>query len=174
VDWLQQLVADIPRDGLHHARPDAKRRSFVYPLVSAYATFATVNQPAAWPTLIMAHRGALWAAIHQPGGAAVVTLVTTAAAILSADRWPIVVVILQSIELPCTIPPDPLWLALERLRVWSSQPLLALPPDDAVALHSLRDGLATLEGWPASLLDAVAEQLVYLLDLEQRRGQWLA
>ena len=174
VAWLQQLVAESPRYGWHHPQSDGAQQFSAYSLIRAYAMFTTVNQPAAWPTLIAAHRDALWAAIHQPGGAAVATLVTTASTILSADRWPIAITALQGIELPDPLPPDPLWLALEAMHAWSLQPLPTPLAAYTVALHSLHDDLPSLEGWPAALLDAVAEQLFYLLSLEQRRGRWFA
>lgn len=155
--WLRRLA-------------EGPRRS--HPLIAAYAALALIDEPAAWPSAITVHRHALAAAAGQPGGAAVQALVEAGAQIIAADRWPAAMAALRDTPRPHGVVADPLWGALEHIRAWSDQQP-ALIHDRAQTLATLWDSLDDLEGWPARLLDAMAEHLVYLLILEHRRGAWL-
>lgn len=158
VRWLQRLAANV-------ARP--------HPLIAAYAAFGAVEAPAAWPYVIAAHRPALCAARDQPGGVALLALVDTGAQTLAAERWSAALVALQDrVSSPQALP-EPLEYALTTMQTWSDQRIPTLIDDRATALAVLWDDVAELDGWPAQLLDAMAEQLVYLLLVEYRRGAWL-
>ncbi len=156
--WLQQLCATT-------ARP--------HPLIATYAALAAVGEPAAWPSVITAHHTAIHAAASQPGGMAVQALLDAGVHVLAADRWPTAMAALSNTPSAPELPADPFWHALGTIRDWSDLQLPTLLPDRAQALATLWDSLDTLDGWPAALLDAMAEHLVYLLLVEHRRGAWL-
>ena len=156
--WLQQLCTTT-------ARP--------HPLIAAYAALAAVGEPAAWPSVIRTHYTAIHAAASQPGGVAVQALLDAGAHVLTADRWPMAMAALSNTPSSAEFPADPFWHALATMRDWSDRQVPALLPDRAQALAALWDSLNPLDGWPAALLDAMAEHLVYLLLVEHRRGAWL-
>lgn len=144
-----------------------------HPLIAAYAALAVVGEPAAWPTIIEAHRTTITSAANDPGGAALLALLEAGAHILVADRWLTAMVTLRRIPPPPNLAADPLWAALATIHTWSDGRLPALLPDRAQALATLWETLDPLDGWPAALLGAMAEHLVYLLLVEHRRGAWL-
>lgn len=156
--WLRQLATDVPRP---------------HPLISAYAALAAVENPAAWPAAIAAHRPALAAAAGQPGGAAVQALTESGVQLLAASRWPAAMDALRRVPRPVGVTPDPLWEALGAIQAWSGRQQPMLLQDRAQALSAVWESVGTFEGWPARLLDAMAEHLVYLLIIEHRRGSWL-
>jgi hypothetical protein len=57
------------------------------------------------------------------------------------------------------------------LQEWTQRRDLA--EDRAAALAMLGGELQDLEGWPADLIAAMSEHLLFLLGVEQRRGAWL-
>lgn len=156
--WLQQLVDDV-------AHP--------HPLIAAYAALCAVEAPALWPQVVATHRPALYAARTQPGGTAILALVEAGANTLAAERWSAALVALREQAEPPASLPAALEQALRTMHVWADQRLPTLIDDRAMALATLWDDIVTLDGWPGTLLDAVAEHLVYLLLIEQRRGAWL-
>lgn len=150
--WLRQLA-----DGVR--RP--------HPLVAAYAALASVDNLAAWPAAIAAHRSAIAAAADLPGGASLQALVEMGAQTLAADRWQAATRALRFAAPDQEAASDPLWEALAALRAWADQ------PDGARASAPLPDRFGALDGWPARLLDAMAEHLAYLLAVERQRGSSL-
>ncbi|MEI6777800.1 MAG: hypothetical protein WCK70_12950 [Chloroflexales bacterium] len=156
--WLLRLCATVPHP---------------HPLIVTYAALAAVSDPAAWPSAIGRHRKAITDAASRPGGSAMQALLETGAQVLLADRWSTAMLALRAASIPQGVAPDPLWHALETVRTWSDSRLPALIHDRAHALAALWETTDTLDGWPAALLNAVAEHLVFLLIVEQRRGVWL-
>ncbi|MEI7768351.1 MAG: hypothetical protein WCI67_00100 [Chloroflexales bacterium] len=156
--WLERLCATVPRP---------------HPLIAAYAALAAVEEPAAWPSAIGMHREAIIAATSCPGGGAVQALLEAGAQVLVSERWPAAMAALRAAPMPLVVAPDPLWSALETVRGWSDNQLPSLLYDRAHALAALWEMADTLDGWPAALLNAMAEHLVYLLIVEHRRGAWL-
>lgn len=158
IAWLRRLARDLPAP---HA------------LVLAYTAIAQVESPAAWPGVIAQYRGTWQAAVDQAEGAAIWAMLDLGLQTLQADRWPVAMQALRETAMQVAAWPDPFSAALRTLVLWSDARLPTLIHDRAQALAVLWDDLELLDGWPAHLLDAMAEHLVYLLLIEYQRGRWL-
>lgn len=135
-------------------------------LVGAYSALAQVMVPEAWSRVIDQQRAALVSAAGLPGGVAILAFLEASAAALRADRWSAVVAPLRT-ALDCADEqPVQLRAAVESLRSWVDADL-ATPIERRMCL--LRKAQDDLEGWPAALLGAVGEHLVFLAHTEQRR-----
>jgi hypothetical protein len=146
-------------------RPDA--------LIEAYAACTRPGTPAAWPTLIADQRAAFASAAHLPGGASIMALLDVGAGTLGATRWPAAIDRLRAAPALFS-EDDPIWIALDILQIWAQDRLPALADDRAAALRALAEEVYALEGWPAALIAAMSEHLLFLLGVERRRGAWLA
>lgn len=159
IAWLQELS---------QATPSCHR------LIALYAHLATVTDLAAWPAVIQAYQEVLTTLPPSPGGVAVKALLEAGASTLAAERWATAMAALARATPPEGVMADPLWEALTTVRAWSDQRLPMLLKDRAEALAALWETLDQLDGWPATLLEAMAEHLLYLLTIEHRRGVWVA
>jgi hypothetical protein len=165
--WLSTSAAGVAllRDITERSdRPNA--------LIAAYAMCTHSDTPAAWPALIAGQHAVFVNAAHLPGGAAVLALLDVGAGTLAATRWPAAIDRLRAAPAPNNAV-DPIWVALDILQIWAQDRLPALADDRAAALWALREELQELEGWPAALIAAMSEHLLFLLGVERRRGAWL-
>ncbi|PDV97044.1 hypothetical protein [Candidatus Chloroploca asiatica] len=139
-------------------------------LVALYAHLAAVTDLAAWPAVIYAHQDVLTAMAPSHGGVAVQALLEAGTSTLAADRWSTAMAALGRATAPEGVETDPLWEALTTLRVWTDHQVPVLLTDRAQALVALWETLDQLDGWPVTLLEAMAEHLLYLLSIEYQRG----
>jgi hypothetical protein len=144
-----------------------------HPLIAAYAALASVTAPESWPTVIARQRETLANAADRPGGIAMLALLEAGVGTLRADRWSVAIQRLRSAPMPHGVEEDALWIALETIQVWAHDHLPELITDRAGALQALWEELQDLEGWPAALVAAMSEHLLFLLAVERRRGAWL-
>jgi hypothetical protein len=141
-------------------------------LIAAYAACTHSDTPAAWPALIAGQHTVFVNTAHLPGGAAILALRNMGAGILSAARWPAAIDQLRAAP-ASNNEDDPIWVALDILQSWAQDRLPTLAEDRAAALRALGEELHALEGWPAALIAAMSEHLLFLLGVERRRGAWL-
>jgi hypothetical protein len=159
--------------GVALLRDLADRPRLPHPLIAAYAAIGATATAAAWPSVIAQLRAPVTRAAGLPGGAALLALLEAGASVLRADRWPAAIAGLRSAPAPRDIEDDPIWVALDIVRTWADRRLPELADDRATALRALWNELQDLEGWPAGLIAAMSEHLLFLLGVEQRRGGWL-
>jgi hypothetical protein len=141
-------------------------------LIAAYAACTHSDTPAAWPALIAGQHTVFVNTAHLPGGAAILALLNMGAGTLSAARWPAAIDQLRAAP-ASNNEDDPIWVALDILQIWAQDRLPTLADDRAAALRALAEELHALEGWPAALIAAMSEHLLFLLGVERRRGAWL-
>jgi hypothetical protein len=160
-------------EGVGLLRDMVERAQIPHPLIAAYASLASITAPEAWADAIAGHREAIVHAIDLPGAPALLALLDAGAGTLRADRWPAAIDGLRATSPPRGVEEDAIWVALEIVQTWASDRLPALVTERAAALRSLWVELEDLEGWPAALIAAMSEHLLFLLSVEQRRGAWL-
>jgi hypothetical protein len=153
-------------------RDIAERSDRPDPLIEAYAAFTRPDKPAAWPALIAGRHAAFASAAHLPGGGSIMVLLDVGAGTLGATRWPAAIERLR-VAPGLNADDDPIWIALDIMQIWAQDRLPALADDRAAALRELAEELCTLEGWPAALIAAMSEHLLFLLVVERCRGAWL-
>jgi hypothetical protein len=161
-------------DGATFLREMAEQSGSPHPLVSAYAAFADTTTPEAWPVVLLQQQATVARAAAIPGGAAMRALVETGLTTLRADRWSVAIIGLRAVPAPGNVEDDPVWVALDILQAWANNRLPTLATDRFAALHALWTELQDIEGWPAALIAAMSEHLLFLLGVEQQRGAWLA
>jgi len=142
-----------------------------HPLLVAYAAFAHVATPEAWGLVAERQRSALRATAQDAEGLAVLALIEAAAHTLRADRWNAVSLQLFAPTPPLGLGLDALGTALSTLQRWAAQELPTLAASPAL-VPQIEAGLADLEGWPAALLATMSEHLLFLAQIERRRGAW--
>lgn len=161
-------------DGAALLRDLAEQSSKPQPLICAYAAFASTTAPEAWPTVLTLQRAVLKRAANLPGGDAMLALLEAGVVTLRADRWPVAIAGLRTAPAPRDVEDDPVWVALDIITEWANDRLPQMATDRAAALQALWAELQDLEGWPAALIAALSEHLLFLLRVEQHRGAWLA
>ncbi len=142
-------------------------------LVAAYATFAGVAAPEAWPLVLHHYRGVLAQAIGLPGGQAVFALLDVSLGTLRADRWLAAIAHLGAVSAPHGVAPNPIWIALQTVQSWAGSAGVVDIADRAAAIQSLVCELEDLEGWPIALIATLCEHLLFLIGMERQRGAWL-
>lgn len=143
------------------------------PLIAAYAAFAGVTAPEAWPYVIERYREAFVCASNLPGGGAIRTLLEAGAGILRAARWSSAIGYLRAAPAPNGPATGAIEAAFEKVRSWALD--LSPDADQAAALEALQAELPDLKGWPADLIAAIAEHLLFLNGVEHSRmenGDW--
>ncbi len=161
-----------------------------HPLIVAYAALSRGVEPAEWPQVIEQHRDHLAKLDGLPSTELLLTLIDLGRAALAASRWSEVVqtaAALPRLHAPPAVAPDPLWTAVIDLQDWLAAPaptLLAESQTLARALWAEAQQLIEQNmddkpdepprlAWPADLLAAASEHLLFLIEIERRRGAWL-
>lgn len=161
-----------------------------HPLIVAYAALSRGVEPAEWPQVIEQHRDHLAKLDGLPGTELLLTLLDLGRAALAASRWSEVVQATCGLSRPPTPPAvesEQLWTAVTKLQDWLAAPaptLLAESQTLAKALWAEAQQLTeqNMDGkpdepprlaWPADLVAAASEHLLFLIEIERRRGAWL-
>ena len=165
LSWLSAST-----EGAALLRDIAERSWLPHPLIGAYAALANTTTPEAWPDVIARQHEVIARWVDLPGGAAMLGLLETGAGVLCADRWPAAIAGVHSPPTPRAAEDDSIWVALDMVSVWANNCLLKPATDRAAALRALWAELPDMEGWPAALIAAMGEHLLFLLGVEQRRG----
>lgn len=161
-----------------------------HPLIVAYAALSRGVAPGAWPQVIEQHREHLAKLQGLPGTELLLTLLDLGRAALAASRWSEVVQAtcgLSRLPTPPAVEPDPLWTAVIKLQDWLAAPAPTLLAESQTPAQALWDEAQQLTeqnmddkpdepsrlAWPADLLAAASEHLLFLIEIERRRGAWL-
>jgi len=150
-----------------------QQRLYANPLLTAYAAFASVEEPGAWLEVIGQHRATIAATASLPGGGAVLALIDAATSVLRADRWPAAMSRLRTLRVPSQGPDDPIWDALETVHSWAADPQASFACEQQQRINELLAELGNLDGWPIALIAAITEHMRYLIRIEQQRGALL-
>lgn len=159
--WLSCLPEG---QALLQALSDAEPRRD--PLIAAYAALGSQRDTAAWASTVARHRPAFEQDRDLPCQHEMLALLRMADGVLGADSWPT-----ARGALPARSPlPDGkhvFWIAVEGLCrwAWDEQPMKYA--DRAAGCEALLHAVAELAGWPAALLGAMIEHLLFLLRVEE-------
>ncbi len=161
-----------------------------HPLILAYAALSRGVEPAEWPQVIEQHRDHLAKLDGLPSTELLLTLIDLGRAALAASRWSEVVqtaAALPRLHAPPAVAPDPLWTAVIDLQDWLAAPAPTLLAESHTLARALwaeaqqlieqnmdgKPGEPPRLAWPADLLAAASEHLLFLIEIERRRGAWL-
>jgi hypothetical protein len=160
---------DLGRNWLHTL---AATTAHLPPLLRGYTALMDVDDAGAWPGVIARHRAAFVQARHVPGGQAMLLLLDTGSAVLTAARWPAAAAALRALpaayaDTGMSDEPGALSQALHLIA--------GAAADDPAFAHSastptIDTTTRSLTGWPQAMLDAITDHLVFLLTIEEQRA----